>query len=153
MGGWGAEEDVGDEAAEDGSDDWGYPEEPELADGPSADEDRYGGVARGVDGGVGDGDEDEVDQREAEADGDGREALGSALVGGADDDEQEAGGEDDLDDEAGEQRVVVGGVVGVAVRGEAPGEEEAGLATGDDVEGSGGGDTSGDLGGDVGGKL
>ncbi len=68
------------------------------------------------------------------SDGDGGEALGRALVGGAEDDKEEEGCEDDLGDEAGKERVPAGGVVGVAVGGEASGEGEAGLAVGDEVE-------------------
>ena len=63
-----------------------------------------------------------MDEGEAEADGDGGEALGGALVGGAEDDEQEEAGEDDLVDEAGEQRVAAGRMLAVAVGGEAAGE-------------------------------
>ncbi len=103
------EEGGGDEAADDCSEDGGYPEEPELTECPASDEDRRAGAAGGVDRGVGDRDADEVDEREAEADGDGGEALGGALVGGAEDDEQEEGGEDDLDDEAGDERVAARG--------------------------------------------
>ena len=113
-----------------------------MADGPAADEERRTGGAGRVDRGVGDGDADEVDQREAEADGDGREAFGSALVGGSEDDEKEEGGEDDLGDEAGEQGVAAGRVIGVAVRGEAAGEGEAWLAAGDEVEDARGDDGS-----------
>ena len=51
-----------------------------------------------------------MDEGEAEADGDGGEAFGSALVGRADDDQQEERGKDDFYQEAGEQRVVVGRV-------------------------------------------
>ena len=40
----------------------------------------------------------------------------------------------DFDEEAGEERVAAGGVVGVAVGGEAAGEGEAGFAAGDEVE-------------------
>src|SRR6266478_2768582 len=85
-----------------------------------------------------------MDQREAEADGDWGEAFGGAFVRGAEDDEEEEGGEEDFDEEAGEERVVFGGVVGVAVGGESAGEE---------VEDSRGADGSEDLGDDVGGKL
>ncbi len=144
---------VGDEAADDGSEDGCYPEEPELTECPAADEDRGAGAAGGVDRGVGDRDADEVDQREAEADGDGSEAFGGALVGGAEDDEEEEGGEEHLDEEAGEERVVLGGVVGVAVGGESAGEGEGGVAAGDEVEDSGGADGAEDLGDDVGGQL
>lgn len=50
------------ECADGGADDGGDPEEPELAQGPAADEDRDAGAAGGVDAGVGDGDADQVDE-------------------------------------------------------------------------------------------
>ena len=84
-----AEEGVGDEAADDGSEDGGHPEEPELTHRPASDEECRASAAGRVDGGVGDGDADEVDEGEAEADGDGGEALGGTLIGGAKDDEKE----------------------------------------------------------------
>ena len=56
-------------------------------------------------------------------------------------------------DEAGEEGVAAGGVVGVAVGGEAAGEGEAGFAACDDVEDAGGCDGPEDLGDDVGGQL
>ncbi len=62
-----------------GADDGGEPEEPELLDGPAADEERGSGAAGGVHREIGDRDADEVDQREPEADGDRREACGARL--------------------------------------------------------------------------
>jgi hypothetical protein len=94
-----------------------------------------------------------MDQGEAEADGDGGEAFGGAFVGGAEDDEKEERGEEHLDEEAGEERVVFGGVVGVAVGGESAGEGEGGVAAGDQVQNSGGADGSENLGDDVGGQF
>ena len=47
--------------------DWCYPEQPELTESPTADEDRGTGAAGGIDRGVGDRDADEMNQREAEA--------------------------------------------------------------------------------------
>jgi hypothetical protein len=67
--------------AEQGADDRGGPEQPQLLDGPAADEKGYPGAASRVDGRVGDRDADQVDQREAHADGDGRQPLGRAFVG------------------------------------------------------------------------
>ena len=63
-----------DDAREDGADDRRDPEQPELREGPAADEERRAGAAGRVDREVGDRDADQVDQRQAEADGDRREA-------------------------------------------------------------------------------
>src|SRR5262245_33768219 len=76
---------TGEDRAEDGGD----PEEPELLEGPAADDEGWTGAARRVDGEVRDRDTDEVDDGEAEADGDGREALRRAAIGGAEDDHKE----------------------------------------------------------------
>ena len=106
----GGEEGEGDDCSDDGSEDGRDPEEPELPEGCSVDEDCGAGAAGGIYGGVGDGDADEMDEGEAEADGDGREAFGGALVGGAEDDEEEEGGEHDFDEEAGEEGIAAGGM-------------------------------------------
>ncbi len=53
-------------------------------------------AARRIHRGVRHRDADQVDQGQAQADGDRREALRRALVGGAQDDEQEHHGHDDL---------------------------------------------------------
>ncbi len=60
----------------------------------------------------------------------GREALGGALVGSSEDDEEKECGQDDLGDEAGQQRVAFGRMCAVAVGGEASGEREAFFAAG-----------------------
>ncbi len=74
---WSVEENVGDESAEGGSQDRGYPEEPELSDRPATDEDRGTSGTGWVNRGIGDRDADEVDQGKTEPDGDGREAFGA----------------------------------------------------------------------------
>src|ERR1700678_2109723 len=56
------EEDAVEEATQDAAEDWREPEEPELREGPSTDEEGGTGAAGGVDGEVGNGDTDEVDQ-------------------------------------------------------------------------------------------
>ena len=61
-----------------GADDRRHPEEPQLLERPSADDDRGSGAARRVHREIGDGYTDQVNQREAEADRDGRKALPGA---------------------------------------------------------------------------
>jgi hypothetical protein len=82
----------GDEAIERGAqqraDDRRYPEEPQLADGPVADEQGNAVASGRVHRGVGDRDAGPVDQREGQADGKRRAARRSPLAGRSPEHEQ-----------------------------------------------------------------
>ena len=93
-----------------------------------------------------------MNESEDQADGDGREAFGSALVGRAENDNQEERGADDFDGEARGEGIAAGGVCGVAVGGETAGDPTR-FAAGDSVERTRGEDAAEHLGNDVGRKF
>ena len=68
------------------------PEEPELLNGPAANEERGTRAACRVHRKVGDRNADQVNQGQPEADRDGRESLWCTLVGGTQDDHQKEEG-------------------------------------------------------------
>ena len=84
------------------------PEEPELADRPSAGEERNARASRGVDGRIGHGNADEVDQRQRKTDGERRKACRRAFVGRAEDDDKEEHRHDDLGDRGGNKVISTG---------------------------------------------
>lgn len=122
------------------AEDWCYPEEPDLLNGPhvSAGQAQDGSrskAASWVYREVGHGDADQVDQGQPQADGDGSEACRSALIGRTEDDEQEEEGQNDFGDESGSHAVVSWGVIIVAVASEAAFDEaEARVALSDVIE-------------------
>src|SRR5580698_106565 len=147
-----SEEDTVDEAGQGGTESWSQPEEPELGEGPSTDEQRRTGAARGVDGKVGDGDAHQMNEGEAEADGQRREAFGGANVSGAEDDEEEEESKDHFGHEAGLHGVAARRVRAITIAGEVA-EDESGLAAGDDKEGGCSDESAEDLGNDVGQQM
>jgi len=76
------------DSCDDGSNDGGNPEEPQLTDGPSSVEDCGGGTTGWVYRCVGDRDADQVNEGEAEPDGDGCQPCRSSFVCGTEDDEE-----------------------------------------------------------------
>src|SRR5260221_13698884 len=77
------------ERADDGADDRGYPEQPELLQRPAADKQRRAGAPRRVHRGIRHRNADQVDQREAEADRNRRETRGRAPVRRPENDDEE----------------------------------------------------------------
>ena len=131
-----------------------YPEEPELAEGPSADEQGRAGAPSRVHRRVGHGDADEVDEGQSEADGDRGEARGRSTVSGPEDDQEEEEGQDGLGHESGEQGIAPRGMLGVTVgREAASGEIEAGFSAGDHAKDACARDGSEDLGHHVPGDM
>src|SRR5271157_58665 len=70
-----------------GSEEGCQPEEPQLCDRPTLDEDSGAGAARRIYREIGDRNSDQVDQRKTQTDRKRREALRCAGIGGAEDDQ------------------------------------------------------------------
>ena len=85
-----------------------------------------------------------MDQRQAKLDCQWRKTHGRALVGTAQDDDQEHVGHDQFSHEVRHHRVAAGRMLAIVVR------DEAGLAAGDEVEQAGADEAADDLGDDVG---